>query len=131
MTHTTKNQDSPLISIIMPSFNSSHYIGSAIESVLHQDYSNWELLVVDDCSTDSTIKVVLEFKDERIKLTSLKKNSGSPSKPRNVGLFSAKGEYIAFLDSDDLWLPNKLSTQIDFMLKKVLLTKIKNMFILR
>tara|TARA_R110000851_G_scaffold303218_2_gene460760 strand:+ start:4181 stop:4891 length:711 start_codon:yes stop_codon:yes gene_type:complete len=99
----------------MPSFNASLYISDAIESVIHQNYSNWELLIVDDNSTDSTRSLVSGFLDERIKLIRLKKNSGSPSKPRNIGLSYAKGDYIAFLDSDDLWLSNKLSVQLRFM----------------
>lgn len=118
MSHKTQTQDSPLVSIIMPSFNAGLYIKSAIESILHQDYSNWELLVVDDNSTDCTKDLVLNFMDKRIKLISLQENSGSPSKPRNIGLSHAKGDYIAFLDSDDLWFSNKLSTQIEFMLRE-------------
>ncbi|EQB98224.1 glycosyltransferase family 2 protein [Photorhabdus temperata] len=105
-----------MISIIMPSYNSSNFIGQSIQSVLEQTFSKWELFIIDDCSKDDTIKSVEKFKDERINLISLKVNVGA-GKARNIGLRLAKGKYIAFIDSDDLWLPEKLEHQINYMTK--------------
>jgi teichuronic acid biosynthesis glycosyltransferase TuaG len=105
-----------LVSIIMPSFNSEKFISEAIISIQKQTYTNWELLVVDDCSTDKTVAIIQKFinNDNRIHLIRLKKNSGTGI-ARNTALQKANGQYIAFLDSDDLWKPEKLSKQIDFM----------------
>ncbi|ELJ8549488.1 glycosyltransferase [Vibrio cholerae] len=110
-------KEEKLVSIIMPAYNSSRFIKDSIESVLSQSYSNWELLVVDDCSTDDTALIVKwhEKKDKRVKYIKMEANTGSPSGPRNKGLEEARGEYIAFLDSDDLWKFQKLEKQIDFM----------------
>lgn len=106
---------SDLVSIIMPSYNTGKFIKESIESVLKQTYTNWELLIVDDCSTDNTDKVVEPFlSDERIKYFKNEKNSGA-AVSRNKALREAKGRWIAFLDSDDLWLPEKLEKQIIFM----------------
>lgn len=107
-----------LISIIMPSFNSSKTIIESIESIISQRYDNWELLVTDDCSTDDTVSIVEKYaeKDLRIKLFYNHFNSGA-AVSRNNSMNNAKGDYIAFLDSDDLWLPNKLSEQLLFMNK--------------
>lgn len=103
-----------LVSIIMPSFNTGRYIKKSIESVLAQTYQNWELLIVDDCSVDNTDEIVASFSDERIKYFKNEKNSGAAIS-RNRALREAKGKWIAFLDSDDLWLPEKLEKQIAFM----------------
>ncbi|PQQ42961.1 glycosyltransferase family 2 protein [Photorhabdus luminescens] len=105
-----------IVSIIMPSYNSSNFIGQSIESVLGQTFSKWELLIIDDCSKDDTIKSVTKFKDKRINLISLKENVGA-GKARNIGLELAKGKYIAFIDSDDLWMPKKLEHQITYMIE--------------
>ncbi|MBQ8015146.1 MAG: glycosyltransferase family 2 protein [Clostridia bacterium] len=106
---------SELVSIIMPSYNTARFIKETVESVLAQSYTNWELLVVDDCSTDSTDDVMAQFLgDSRIKYIKNEKNSGA-AVSRNRALREAKGKWIAFLDSDDLWLPDKLKNQIDFM----------------
>lgn len=105
-----------LVSIVMPSYNSEKYIKDSIESVLNQTYPFWELLIVDDCSTDKTVDIVKSFKDERIKLYQNEINSGAAIS-RNWALREAKGKWIAFLDSDDLWLPTKLEEQLDFMIK--------------
>jgi glycosyltransferase involved in cell wall biosynthesis len=107
-----------LVSIIMPSYNSAITIVESIESVLSQSYKNWELLITDDCSIDSTPDVVKEYqrKDSRIKFFSLEENGGA-GRARNNSIKHAKGRFIAFLDSDDLWLPCKLRKQICFMLK--------------
>lgn len=104
-----------LVSIIMPSYNTARFIGESIQSVLAQTYTNWELLIVDDCSTDNTDEIVQPFlSDERIKYFKNEKNSGA-AVSRNKALREAKGKWIAFLDSDDLWLPEKLERQISFM----------------
>ena len=103
-----------LVSIIMPSYNTAEYIAESIESVLNQTYENWELIIVDDCSTDNTDEIVQQFDDERIKYHKNKKNSGA-AVSRNRALKLARGKWIAFLDSDDLWLPEKLEMQINFM----------------
>lgn len=103
-----------LVSIIMPSWNTDRYIAESIQSVINQTYSNWELIIVDDCSTDNTDDVVASFQDERIKYFHNEKNSGA-ALTRNRALREARGEWIAFLDSDDLWSPKKLEKQIAFM----------------
>lgn len=104
-----------LVSIIMPSYNTAKYISASIRSVLNQTYTNWELLIVDDHSTDNTDEVIQPFlTDSRIKYLKNKKNSGA-AVSRNRALKEAKGEWIAFLDSDDLWMPQKLQKQVQFM----------------
>ncbi|MBQ3138585.1 MAG: glycosyltransferase family 2 protein [Ruminococcus sp.] len=103
-----------LVSIIMPSWNTGNYIAESIESVLNQTYKNWELLIVDDCSTDNTDSVVASFDDKRIRYFKNKKNSGA-ALTRNRAIRKANGEWIAFLDSDDLWSPEKLEKQLKFM----------------
>lgn len=106
-----------LVSIIMPSFNTSNYISESIQSVLSQVYMNWELIIVDDCSTDNTDEIVNSYtSDQRIKYIKKNKNSGA-AESRNIALREAKGKWIAFLDSDDLWKPDKLLKQIAFMKK--------------
>lgn len=103
-----------LVSIIMPSYNTAAYIKESIQSVLNQTYTNWELIIVDDCSTDSTDEVLETIKDSRIRYFKNDKNSGA-AVSRNKALREAKGQWIAFLDSDDLWMPEKLEKQIYFM----------------
>ena len=98
----------------MPSYNTAEYIKESILSVLNQTYTNWELIIVDDCSTDNTDDVVAEFSDERICCLKNEKNSGAAIS-RNRALREAKGKWIAFLDSDDVWHPEKLERQIRFM----------------
>ena len=105
-----------LVSIVMPSYNTAKFISSAIESVLMQTYQNWELLIVDDCSTDNTDEVVSNYDDKRIIYLKNEKNSGA-AVSRNKALNKARGEWIAFLDSDDLWYETKLEEQIEFMKK--------------
>ena len=105
-----------LVSIIMPSWNTGKFIAETIQSVIAQTYENWELLIVDDCSTDDTDDVVASFKDARIRYFHNEKNSGA-ALTRNRAMREAKGEWIAFLDSDDLWMPEKLEHQISFMKK--------------
>lgn len=105
-----------LVSIIMPAYNAEKYIAEAIESVLKQTYTNWELIIVNDCSTDATEQFAKKYQeqDERIKLRSLPENKGVAN-ARNIAIQNAVGRYIAFLDSDDIWLPEKLEKQLDFM----------------
>ena len=106
-----------LVSIIMPSFGTAPFIAESIESVQAQSYKNWELIIVDDCSPDNTDDVVRPYlSDERIKYLKNEKNSGA-AVSRNRALREAKGKWIAFLDSDDLWMPEKLEKQIRFMEK--------------
>ncbi len=108
---------SDLVSIIMPSYNTAKYIPDSINSVLSQTYRNFELIIVDDCSTDNTDEAVKPFlSDNRIKYLKNEKNSGA-AVSRNYALREAKGKWIAFLDSDDLWEKDKLEKQISFMVK--------------
>lgn len=109
--------ETPLVSIITPSFNSEKFIASTIRSVQDQTYSNWELLIVDDCSTDNTGKIVIDLaqNDNRIKFYKLTKNSGA-GVARNQAVQMAGGKFIAFLDSDDLWKPEKLSKQTNYLI---------------
>lgn len=106
----------PVISIITPLYNCEKFISSTIQSVLSQTYQNWELLVVDDFSHDNSFAIAHEFaqNDSRIKLIKLSCNSGA-AVARNAAIEASCGRYIAFLDSDDKWLPHKLDTQLSFM----------------
>ena len=102
-----------LVSVIIPTYNSSKYIEKTLVSVLHQTYINLEVIIVDDASTDNTISLLesLQKKDARIVIAQLEENSGAAG-ARNHATKLAKGDYIAFLDSDDLWLPNKIEQQL-------------------
>ena len=107
-----------LVSIIMPSFNTGKYIVETIESVLEQTYKNWELIIVDDCSSDETDEIVSHFlADKRIRYLKNEKNKGAAFS-RNKALREANGKWIAFLDSDDVWMPEKLEKQLLFMKKR-------------
>ncbi len=105
-----------LVSIICPTYNSESYIEAAIQSVRNQTYSNWELLITDDCSTDSSYDIIQEEarKDTRIKTFQLERNMGADAS-RNNSIIQANGRFISFIDSDDIWLPEKLARQIAFM----------------
>jgi teichuronic acid biosynthesis glycosyltransferase TuaG len=107
---------SELVSIITPTYNAEKFIRATIESVQNQTYQNWEMILVDDASTDETVKIISDFaeKDSRIKLFKFEKNSGNGF-ARNIALEKAVGKYIAYLDADDLWFPNKLEKQIEFL----------------
>ena len=105
-----------LVSIIMPTYNCAKFINETIKSVLNQTYENWELVIVDDCSNDNTEEVVASFNDKRIKYNRLEKNSGA-AVARTTAMKMATGNYMAFLDSDDLWKDNKLEKQLEFMKK--------------
>ena len=109
-------KDTPLVSVIMPAYNSAPFIEEAITSVINQSYDNWELLVIDDASTDGTVLIINSqaARDPRIILLKNPINKG-PGYSRNLGIENAKGTFIAFLDADDMWLPHKLEIQIDFM----------------
>ncbi|MGK0290394.1 MAG: glycosyltransferase involved in cell wall biosynthesis [bacterium] len=104
--------DSPLVSIIMPAYNASETILESIQSVLMQTYQNWELLIIDDGSSDNTYEKVLTIQDSRIK--AFKEKNKGVATTRNQGIKLAQGKYIAFLDSDDFWLKNKLDYQINY-----------------
>lgn len=107
-----------LISIITPVYNCEKLLPKTIESVLNQTYSNWEMLLVDDCTPDSSADLIKEYikKDSRIKYFKLDKNSGAAI-ARNVALKESKGRFIAYLDADDLWRPEKLEKQVKYMLE--------------
>lgn len=107
-----------LVSIITPSYNTGRFIAETIESALAQTYGNWEMIIVDDCSTDDTDEVVAGYvkQDSRIRYIRNERNSGA-ALSRNRALREARGRWIAFLDSDDLWMPEKLERQIQFMEK--------------
>ncbi len=112
------SEKQPLVSIITPSYNSEKYIRETVKSVQEQTYTNWEMIIVDDCSKDNSRAVLEELasEEERIKIHFLQENSGA-AVARNTAIRLAKGKYIAFLDSDDKWKPNKLQTQLEFMQK--------------
>ncbi|AZV47316.1 glycosyl transferase [Nautilia sp. PV-1] len=105
-----------LVSIITPSYNSEKFIAKTIESIINQTCENWEMIIVDDCSPDNSNEIIENYmqKEKRIKLIKLKKNSG-PAIARNMAIEQAKGRFIAFLDADDIWLPEKLEKQLLFM----------------
>lgn len=107
-----------LVSVITPAYKAASYIGETIESVLAQTYPHWELLIADDCSPDNTSEVVQEFcaRDSRIRLINMAQNGG-PAAARNAAISEAQGRWLAFLDSDDLWLPTKLEKSIKHSLE--------------
>lgn len=106
-----QNDSSPYVSIVIPTFNRARLLRRAIQSVLNQTYSNFEIIVVDDCSSDNTEDAVRSIRDERILYIRHEKNKGA-FEARNTGIKAAKGKYIAFQDSDDVWLPEKLDKQM-------------------
>lgn len=109
----TYHQD--LVSIITPAFNAARFVEATIASVKAQTYGNWEMLVVDDCSSDNTVEIVEQesARDSRIRLIRQIQNGG-PAAARNLAIAAARGRWIAFLDSDDLWLPDKIGLQLEF-----------------
>lgn len=102
----------PTVSVIIPTYNRAHLISRSIRSVLAQSYQDFELIVVDDDSTDNTEEIVTSFHNNMIRYIRLDKNSGTPAVPTNVGIGAARGQYIAVQDSDDEWLPTKLEKQM-------------------
>lgn len=115
---TKSNQ---LVSIITPTYNSANFVHETIKSIINQIYKNWELLITDDCSNDNTVEIVKQYilNDQRIKLFELKENSGA-GVARNNSIKHAKGRFIAFCDSDDIWKPQKLNKQLNFLKSKSL-----------
>lgn len=110
-------KNNPLITVIIPLYNTERFITQTIDSVLSQTYQNFEIFVVDDCSSDGSCNIIRQFaaNDPRITLIQSDTNFGGPARPRNIGIENAKGEFIAFLDADDVWKPHKLQTQLDFL----------------
>lgn len=106
-----------MVSIVIPVYNAKKYIAETIETVKGQTVPNWELLLVDDCSTDDTLDYIREFEDEQIKVFCQPRNMGA-AEARNRGIREAKGRYIAFLDADDLWAKDKLEKQLQFLHQK-------------
>jgi teichuronic acid biosynthesis glycosyltransferase TuaG len=102
----------PVVSIIMPAYNAEKFIEESIESVINQTYANWELLIVDDGSTDATKNRIESFCKQDGRIKCFRQPNGKQGKARNLALSQARGEYIAFLDADDLWLPEKLELQL-------------------
>ncbi|WP_411029407.1 glycosyltransferase family 2 protein [Spongiimicrobium sp. 3-5] len=113
-----KINDNPKVSIVTALYNSERFVSETIDAVISQTYKNWEMLIVDDCSTDNSVSIVKDYqkKDNRIKMFFLDRNSGA-GVARNKAIKEAKGKIIAFLDSDDLWSPTKLERHVDFMLR--------------
>lgn len=107
-----------LVSVITPCYNAKRFIEQCINSVIDQSYKNWEMIICDDCSSDDSKQIIQKYIsiDKRIKLIQLTKNKGVAN-ARNEAIKSAKGRYIAFLDSDDVWISEKLQKQLDFMQK--------------
>ena len=120
--------NNPLISVMMPTYNNGKYIKQAIESIYAQNYNNMEIIVVDDGSTDNTREILNQYKDVKYFYIEHK----GISVARNMALEKSKGEYIAFLDSDDYWLPNKLNTQMQYFKDhpdcQIVFTKYENIF---
>lgn len=108
----------PLVSIITPVYNAERFIDDTIQSVLDQTYENWEHILVNDCSTDSSLAILDDYanQDDRIRVFTLRENLGA-AVARNVGLYNARGCFVAFIDSDDMWASDKLETQMTFMLE--------------
>lgn len=107
------------VSIVIPCYCAGSHISATLESVITQSFREWEVVLVDDQSKDDTLQIANHYssKDSRIRVIQLEKNSGGPARPRNVGISQARGEWIAFLDSDDIWHPRKLEIQIEHMRK--------------
>ena len=111
----------PQISIVVPVYNAENYIRQTVDMVLNQTFTDWELILVEDCSKDNSAEVLRslesELQDARIRVIYKEKNEGA-AKARNTGIDAATGRYLAFLDADDIWMENKLSDELAFMQKK-------------
>lgn len=109
----------PLITIVMPAYNAEKFIAATLQSAIDQSYGNFELLVLDDRSTDRTPDIADEFagRDSRIRVIRLPSNFGAPAGPRNIGVQQARGEWVAFLDADDIWHSDKLRCQLETLAK--------------
>lgn len=112
---TNSGKARALVTIVVPAYNAEKVIGATLQSALDQRYDNFEMLVLDDGSKDNTAAVVEEYaaRDDRVRLVRLPRNFGAPAGPRNIGVQQARGEWVAFLDADDIWHPEKLRIQID------------------
>ena len=108
-----------LVSIITPCYNSEKYIEDCVNSVIAQSYNKWEMIIVDDCSSDASVEKIMLLSniDSRIRIIKLEENHGA-AEARNIALEDANGSFIAFLDADDFWEPIKLECQINYMTKK-------------
>ena len=109
--------ENAMVSVIIPVYNRVDTIKRAIDSVLCQTYKNLELIIVDDCSNDNTLQVIREFQDKRMKVITSERNSGANA-ARNKGIMAAKGQYVAFQDSDDEWVQDKLKIQLQDMIDR-------------
>lgn len=109
----------PLVSVVIPLYNAENYIEETLLSIADQTYSNYEVIVVDNASTDSSLDIVNKVakKFNNMTIITCSSNSGGPANPRNLGIQAANGKYVAFLDSDDVWYPDKLEKQVDIMNK--------------
>lgn len=112
----TMNSNDPITSIIVTTFNRSAFLKATIDSILAQTYQNFELIIVDDGSTDNTQEIIRSYSDSRIKYI-YSSNWGGPAKPRNIGIEKANGMYIAFCDDDDIWMKDKLEKSIEVLKK--------------
>ena len=112
-TANSNSKANPRVSVIIPTYDRAHLVGRAIQSVLDQTYQDFEVIVIDDGSTDNTAEVVDSYGDERVKYIRHQVNKGTPAAARNTGIKAAMGELIGFVDSDDEWLPEKLQRQVD------------------
>ena len=108
----------PLVSVIIPIYNAEQYIKQTIRSVQEQTYRNWELLIIDNCSNDNTQQLISVYESSKIRIFRTERNSGGPAVPRNIGIKNANGEYLAFLDADDLWKNTKLEVQLRYLEKE-------------
>jgi len=128
MTFEKLQNNKSLCSIIMSVYNGELYIKETIKSVINQSYKNWELIIVDNCSTDKTIDILNDFQSryDNIKVYITESNSDGPAVPRNIGIQKSKGKYLAFLDSDDIWYENKLAIQLDYIKKYNLVCSLSN-----
>jgi teichuronic acid biosynthesis glycosyltransferase TuaG len=111
--------DTPLVSVIVPIYNGEQYLEATLNSVISQTYLNWELILIDDGSTDQSAALINKYIaiDKRITGISCSESSGGPAHPRNIGIREATGDYLAFLDADDIWVEQKLERQVEFIEK--------------
>ncbi|WP_369753182.1 glycosyltransferase family 2 protein [Flavobacterium sp. WC2409] len=108
-----KDVNKPVVSVIMPAYNASAYIQESINSVIAQKYTNWELIIIDDGSTDRTSEIIINNCSQDLRIKYFHQENGKQGKARNLGLLHSRGKYIAFLDADDLWLAEKLDIQLE------------------
>lgn len=107
-----------VVSVIMPAFNAGNFIAESIESVIHQTYANWQLLIVDDGSTDNTKQIIFSYCEQDKRIRYLYQQNGKQGKARNLALKHSVGSYIAFIDADDIWVPEKLAIQLEEIAEK-------------